>query len=683
MGKWVKLTHAACRERVCFVCSSNSNVKFSFKSKPGIQEKLASFFKISFSSGVFDLNDSRVPCGLCSNCSSKLYKGTPMELLYDNFDHVILSNSEPCSCWVCLIAKQTFKSNLKHQSSKKSAGRPFKKVPSCSTRCDNCYAPIGPEGLANHICSNAKFIAMARRKFHSPASSAARLGEQVASMALKETDKSPGGTWSLKQLHGQNLKLSAGPAKAVSPKQKISVDDMLTFQVQNNLSDTAVRKLATFSNSKVGKGTVEKDFQAKLASRYSHFDCDFVCTPTLFQVSGGKTPTFEELPLVHCKNLGDFALKIFYGASLAPQHFQLKLGIDKGDNCLKLALSFVCVSPLANPRPNEVFIVAMVEDIPENYHNIQTILRLIVADDASFIWSGDLKMLNVLSGVQPHSCNHPCHLCEQPKESLHLYTAPQRTLGLLVERYETYLSSNKNTRVLNQKACNVKHYPLIASDPLDPSQASMPVYQLVPPPELHLMEGPTNDIFQDIQDNFPFIAKKWVHLVRLPKEAMHGGIFNGNGCKLLLANADILESLAIQNECFGLIPYVRILRAFNAVVHSCFGIELDHDYQSKILEFKKAILFSNTCLSIKSKLHIIWHHVPEYLEWRIKGGQQVGLGLGKVSEQDIERLHQQFFKYSSRYLIWSKNPRYLSRATRAVSTFNAKKFHLFVQAHSI
>ena len=683
MGKWAKLTHASARERVCFVCSSKSEVKKSFKASQALQGRLAKFFKISFT-GVFDLGDLRVPCGLCSNCSSKLYKGTPMELAYTNFDHIILSTSEPCTCMLCQIAKQSFSTKFQKQMSHSSLGRPLKYSPptlSCSMKCDRCYATIGPQGLQKHNCSNANFLKVAKKKFESPSSSTARLGEVVAGMVLKKTAKSPGGTMSLKQLHGQNLKLSAGPAKAVSPKQKISVDAMLEFQVKNNLSDSATKRFATFSNVNVGKGTVEKDFQKKLASKYSHFDNDFVCTPTLFQVSGGKTPRFEELPLVHCKNLGEFAVKIFVEASLAPQHFILKLGIDKGDNCLKLSLSFVCASPLANPRPNEVFIVAMVEDIPENYHNIQTILSLVHAEDASHVWSGDLKILNMVTGVQPHSCNHPCYLCEQPKESLHLYTAPRRTFGLLVDRYETYLNSNNNTKVLNQMAKNVKNYPLIASDPLEPSQASMPVFQKVPPPEMHLMEGPTNDFYKDIQENFPFIAKKWVHEISIAAKDMHGGVFNGNGCKQLLNNADLLESLAIQYECFGLIPYVRIFRSFNAVVHSCFGIELDHDYHSKILEFKNAVLFSNTCLSIKTKLHIIWHHVPEYLEWRIKEGQEVGLGLGKVSEQDIERLHQQFFKYSSRYLVWNKNPRYLNRALRAVSTYNAKKFHVFLQAH--
>ena len=679
MGKWVKLTHSTCRGRVCFLCFSKTNGKESIKTK-SLQTKLLKKFSkiISFDSGVFDLKDPRVPFGLCGSCSIKLNKDQDISFLYENFDFVFPSETEPCDCLVCKTGKNKEK-NL--TPNKKDLGRPKENVPTISMRCDRCLDRIGPGGLANHQCSSTKLVQVVSQKFQSPTTSKARLGEAVAANVLKGMETSPSGTLRLKQLHGKEFKVSAGPAKAASPREKVSVNDLLDFQVKHSLSDAATRRLATFSNQKVGRGTVEKNFKQTLASKYSHFDSDFFCTPILFQTS---VKTFEELPLVGCKNLSDFALKIFNGASLAPQHFQLKLGIDKGDNCLKMSLSFVCVSTLANPRPNEVFIVAMVEGIPENYHNIQVILKQINAHEASFLWSGDLKMLNILCGIQQHTAKHPCYACEQPKESLHLYTAPQRTLGTLIDRHTTYLNSKQTTRDLNQVAKNCKYYPLIASDPLEPSQASMPTILLVPPPELHLMEGPINDIFQDIQELFPSIAKEWVHLLSIPKKEMHGGVFNGNGCKKLLDNADLLESLAIKYECFGLIPYVRIFRSFSAVVKSCFGGELDHDYYSKILEFKNAILFSNTCLSIKTKLHFIWYHVPEFLEWSLKGLGPVGglsLGLGKLSEQDIEKLHHTFFKYSSRYLCWSKNPKYLKKAHRAVSTFNSKMFHQFLQAH--
>ena len=69
------------------------------------------------------------------------------------------------------------------------------------------------------------------------------------------------------------------------------------------------------------------------------------------------------------------------------------------------------------------------------------------------------------------------------------------------------------------------------------------------------------------------------------------------------------------------------------MVHACFGMKLEPDFEDKIHEFK--ILCEELPISITPKLHILFYHVPEFVK-------AVNNSLGLYSEQTSELVHHDF-----------------------------------------
>ena len=73
--------------------------------------------------------------------------------------------------------------------------------------------------------------------------------------------------------------------------------------------------------------------------------------------------------------------------------------------------------------------------------------------------------------------------------------------------------------------------------------------------------------------------------------AKQGGKLQGNSTRKLLKCVDSLElelrKISAEAYCEGL-PFIRALRAFNMVVHSCFGQILLEGWEQTITEFTLA-----------------------------------------------------------------------------------------------
>ena len=95
---------------------------------------------------------------------------------------------------------------------------------------------------------------------------------------------------------------------------------------------------------------------------------------------------------------------------------------------------------------------------------------------------------------------------------------------------------------------------------IKPIDQSLPVLMVVPPPELHLMTGPFNTIFEDMMKIWP-AAESWLDKCNTRRHAQHGGGFTGNSCMQLLEKLDILASICPMN-C---LPHVKALRCFHDV----------------------------------------------------------------------------------------------------------------------
>ena len=92
----------------------------------------------------------------------------------------------------------------------------------------------------------------------------------------------------------------------------------------------------------------------------------------------------------------------------------------------------------------------------------------------------------------------------------------------------------------------------------------------VPPPELHLLIGPVNKMFDELCKIWPHCEDVWMKPLRIKREEYHGDSFNENDCRKLLKNVDILDQ-SCPSDFRG---YVNAFNAFNEVVHLCYDTNL-------------------------------------------------------------------------------------------------------------
>lgn len=168
------------------------------------------------------------------------------------------------------------------------------------------------------------------------------------------------------------------------------------------------------------------------------------------------------------------------------------------------------------------------------------------------------------------------------------------------------------------------HTPIISDNPEEL------ILDIIPPPELHLMIGVVNTLFNHMLKEFNVDTLRWENACQVRRETKRGASgFNGNASKRLLDNVDILRS-----SCsIGCIKYVQALHDFRSVVSACFGMILDSNFVSYINNFKKSYLALN--ISVTLKVHAVFFHVTQFCSKHNKA-------LGFYSEQAIESTHFEF-----------------------------------------
>ena len=200
-------------------------------------------------------------------------------------------------------------------------------------------------------------------------------------------------------------------------------------------------------------------------------------------------------------------------------------------------------------------------------------------------------------------------------------------------------------------------HPPIISDKLDDNT---PVIEVLPPPELHLLIGPVNTLYDGLENVWPQ-SEEWLALCNVKKSEYHGGKFEGNDSRKLLKKVDQLEGLCPTNGKVK--KFAKTFMALNDVVSACYGFELAPDYQSKIRMFSSAYL--DLRINVTPKLHAVMHHISEFCE-------KTGRGLGLWSEQASESIHHDFKQTWQRFKInKTDHELYGKNLLQAVSTYNS------------
>ena len=107
----------------------------------------------------------------------------------------------------------------------------------------------------------------------------------------------------------------------------------------------------------------------------------------------------------------------------SPQSDQLiKVGIDGGGGFVKVSFGIMSLETPDTSPPSKKplfknfkdsgvkrqLLVAIAENVSENYDNAKQILDKLCLERMSFVLSCDMKLANIICGLQSHSSAHPC-----------------------------------------------------------------------------------------------------------------------------------------------------------------------------------------------------------------------------------------------------------------------------------
>ena len=323
----------------------------------------------------------------------------------------------------------------------------------------------------------------------------------------------------------------------------------------------------------------------------------------------------------------------------------IKISIDGGGGFLKICTS---VFDINDPIPKvgggltkkflesgvkKVLIIGIAPDVNEYYVNVKRLwLNSGVDKLRGYTIATDLKLCNVLLGLMSHSSCHPCAWCDFDKDNLHK-VGKQRTIASLMKLFWDFFDSQKDKKDAKNFG-NVIHPPIICDD----IENDTPVISLIPPPELHLLMGPVNKLYNSLENQWPE-SEAWLKACNVKKEAYHGRQFAGNESRKLLKNVHQLEAL---NPPTSIEKFIKAFKSFNAVVEACYGKDLHPDFERRIAVF--AMDYLKLGISVTPKVHAVFFHVTEFC-------LMTGQGLGPWSEQTGESVHHDFKQIWKNYKV--------------------------------
>jgi hypothetical protein len=363
---------------------------------------------------------------------------------------------------------------------------------------------------------------------------------------------------------GHPLTVTVSPASSVSKNTIVSSSKMVNIQQDLHLSDRETLKLGKHlrSASTRPRNVIASNLKQNLYSNNHRLDSYFVTKEIDFtrkenNVIVERTPRW----VVVCDDVDNFLDHIIQQRKYGDMDILIRIGIDGGQGFLKVCVSLFSLNgssakSFKDSSVQRIFILAIAPNIQENYENL---LKLWVTLNLhnmqrEFTIATDLKLCNILLGLMSHGSCHPCCWCSINKDSLHLQ-GENRTFESMRKDFWKWTDDGKRKREKAKNFNNVVHPSIVKG-----SDTSITVLEVIPPPELHLFSGPVNTMYAGLAALWPGVSA-WIEKCHVVREAMHGGSFTGNSCKMLLSKVDLLQSMCPLN-C---LKYVEAFRAFSKV----------------------------------------------------------------------------------------------------------------------
>lgn len=214
-------------------------------------------------------------------------------------------------------------------------------------------------------------------------------------------------------------------------------------------------------------------------------------------------------PFVFCTDIEELCGIVQEMRECEQKH--LKFGIDAPppSSFLKVALSIqntqgtteetrrqnyvdgVAAKKFKDTRVKKLLLLGLVPSTQENHMNVLKLWSLLKINDLKGTVATDLKLANVLMGIMAHFGTYPCTWCTALKVEFGEY----RTLGDCLKNYDDWV------KVGSMKS-NAKNFKNCINKPVIQGDQNEEVIDFIPPPELHLLIGIVNKLYDHMMEDF-------------------------------------------------------------------------------------------------------------------------------------------------------------------------------------
>lgn len=414
------------------------------------------------------------------------------------------------------------------------------------------------------------------------------------------------------------VSINSSKEKNVTTRQ-LSAKDVIKVQSVLGLSQRKTIGMASMFRSALrNRKAYEPGLKKKISNRLHSLDIFFEHKNIDFTIVKGKNTQNIKQDVVFCKDLNGLIKYVKDKRNVSAVH--LKFGIDGGVGFLKVNLSIqstqyestsdrhrqkyedgAASKQFLDTGVKKLFIIGSAKGVQENHENVSKLWTLVNINSAveGATIAVDLKLVNIISGLMAHSSLYPCTWCIVRKDQLN-DCDELRTYGSATDNYLKWrnFGGNPNT---------AKNYFNCVKKPIFTGEDGKIILDIVPPPELHLMLGVVNSMYNHMLKQSEVAALLWAKSCHVERDITNGGTgFNGNSCKTLLNNVDLLRSIC-PIDC---LKFVRAFNDFKNVVEACFGRNLDPQFQTHIYAFKQSYL--DLDISATPNVHCVFYHVEQF-----------------------------------------------------------------------
>ena len=435
------------------------------------------------------------------------------------------------------------------------------------------------------------------------------------------------------------------------------------------ISNRSILKTLSILRKKLPKEIFKSNLKAVLTKRSNMLD-DFFDTQFNEVVDSNGDQIM--MPVTIAKHLPTLIQLVCEKRGYDEDNIKLCLGIDGGQAKILATLAVIPkyekdkqgrkAEKLVKDRSKSTgakrcLVVGRIDAVPENRTNVKVLIENLDLPEIKkdFAVIADLKLIDILCGIQSTSSIHCCPYCTgnkvdksgKPTNKKGTWVKGEvRTGQSLQDSYEAFVQSGARRKDL-RNFDSVEFMPLHITN----NQENIPVIELYPPPQLHCgILGPANDVLKTLEEHFPADMKAYCARFHI-KGGGPGGDLNGPTLKKILDNTegrlDCLSQILSQHGAnYGLfIKHLRNLGKLNRAVNCK---KLNKPFVESIIQDIGEVfqlLQAEFDLSMPLKIHVILSHYMEFFDAK----QET---LLSYNDEFTESMHSQLrlFEEAHKYL---------------------------------